>query len=444
MRPTPRVLLVLGILGLVAADDPRVRAGSSRQVAAMRETPADAPTAVPGQLIVQFSGDVGLEEAARLVREAGGGRMRPGRFSRRYLISVDDGFSVAEALSRLRGRAEVEYAEPNGIVRASFRPNDLDFELQWHLKMLNVERTWDIQKGDPSVAVAVLDTGIAYEDFGPYRKAPDFGGTVFLPGFDFVNGDEHANDDNFHGTHVASTIAEATNNGEGVAGMAFQTALMPVKVLDDEGSGSFFDVAEGIDFAARDSRVKVINLSLGGEGFSNAVSQAVDRAVAAGITVVAASGNENAGTVSFPASLDKVIAVGAIDGRRTRARYSNFGTALDVMAPGGDVRRDDTGPNLSPDGEPDGVLQQALDPDLAERGIYTRFVYLWVSGTSQATPHVAAMAALLYRQGITEPAAVKAAIESTAADLGTAGRDDTYGHGLIQPAVALKGMGLNR
>jgi serine protease len=160
--------------------------------------------------------------------------------------------------------------------------------------------------------------------------------------------------------------------------------------------------------------------------------------------VVAAAGNDAEGTVSFPANLDNVIAVGAVDGRKQRARYSNFGSALDVVAPGGDVRRDDSGPDLTPDGEPDGVLQQTLDPDLAERGIYTDFVYLWVSGTSQATPHVSAMAALLYRQGITLPTAIKASIELTAQDLGTPGRDDTFGHGLIDPVKALTGLGLNR
>ena len=104
------------------------------------------------------------------------------------------------------------------------------------------------------MVVAVLDTGIAYEDFGPYRKAPDFGTTVFVPGFDFINNDTHANDDNFHGTHVASVIAEATNNATGGAGLAFGTALMPVKVLDDEGFGDTFAIAEGIDFAADEHR----------------------------------------------------------------------------------------------------------------------------------------------------------------------------------------------
>jgi serine protease len=164
-----------------------------------------------------------------------------------------------------------------------------------------------------------------------------------------------------------------------------------------------------------------------------------------GITVVAAAGNDGEGTVSFPASLASVIAVGAVDGRKARAPYSNFGSALDVMAPGGDNRRDDVGPGLRPDTFPDGILQQTFDPDTAaETGRYDDFAYFFVVGTSQACPHVAALAALLYRQGITDPEAIQAAIETTAEDLGSAGRDNNFGHGLIRPSVALSGMGLNQ
>ena len=170
---------------------------------------------------------------------------------------------------------------------------------------------------------------------------------------------------------------------------------------------------------------------------------AIDRAVAAGITVVAAAGNDGRGAVSFPAALPNVIAVGALDGRKQKAPYSNFGAELDLVAPGGDIRRDDTGPNGVPDGRPDGILQQTLDPDSAEQGIFNDFGYFFVTGTSQATPHVAALAALLYQQGIKSPTAIKAAMEQTAEDLGAAGRDDTFGNGLIRPPLALKGLGLN-
>jgi len=290
--------------------------------------------------------------------------------------------------------------------------------------------------------VAVIDTGIAYEDFGAFRKAPDWGNTQFVTGLNVLTRTEHANDDNFHGTHVASTIAEATNNTTGVAGLCFQCALMPVKVLNSNGTGSFFNVAEGIDYATNFNqngrRVKVINLSLGGDTESTPVRDAVNRAVAAGIVVVAAAGNEN-GSVAFPAALPNVIAVGAVDARKQRASYSNTGAALDVVAPGGDVDRDDDG-----DGFPDGVLQQSFSPSAAQRGIFTQFNYFFVDGTSQATPHVAALAALLIRQGITEPAAVQKAIEQTAEDLGPAGRDNDFGHGLIRPAKALEGLGVNR
>jgi serine protease len=412
--------------------------------------PPAGPREMPGELIVQFHDRPADADVAGLIRAAGGERARRSAFSRRYLVQVEAGLEVAGVLARLRGMPDVAFAEPNGVLQAAqvgpgrFTPDDREFALQWHFKVLDAERTWGIQKGDPSVVVAVLDTGIAYEDFGPYRKAPDFGTTVFVPGFDFVNGDDHPNDDNFHGTHVASTIAESTNNGVGVAGLCFGCALMPVKVLDQSGRGTFFAIAEGIQFAAREPRVKVINLSLGGEGFSEAIRQAVDDADRRGVTVVAAAGNDRAATVTFPASLPNVLAVGAIDGRRLRADYSNRGEALDVVAPGGDVERDDTGEELRPDGRPDGVLQQTFDPAAAASGRFDEFRLFFVSGTSQAAAHASALAALVVRQGITDPATVRLAVAATAEDLGPPGRDDEYGHGLIRPAAALAGLGLHR
>jgi len=445
MRLTSRFATSIALLALAAPLFRPLHAREAFRIASVRPPNPDSLRARERetQLIVQFREQAGERDVARVVREAGAARAKRSAFGNRYLVDLDAGFTTGEAMRRLAQAPEVEYAELNGPVHAFFKPNDRFFGAQWNFRMLDAERTWDIQKGDPSVVVAILDTGIAYENFGPYRKAPDFGGTVFVQGHDFINEDEHANDDNFHGTHVASTVAEATDNTEGVAGFAFRCALMPVKVLDSNGDGTFFDVAEGIDFAARNTSVKVINLSLGGDGNSNTVRAAVDRAVAAGITVVAAAGNDGHGTISFPAALPNVIAVGAVDGRKQKAPYSNFGPELDLMAPGGDNRRDDTGPDGVPDGRPDGILQQTLDPDSAERGIFDDFGYFFVTGTSQATPHVSALAALLYRQGITTPAAVKAAMEQTAEDLGAAGRDDTFGNGLIRPALALKGLGLN-
>jgi serine protease len=363
---------------------------------------------------------------------------------------------VAEAVERFSRMPEVEYAEPNGILRrtqaTTFKPNDTFYRFQWNLTQMNAERAWGIQKGSSDVAVAVLDSGVAYEDYTDprtgqsFRKAPDWGDTRFLPGYDFVNGDAHANDDEYHGTHVASTIAEATNNSAGMAGLAFGCAIMPVKVLDEFGEGTFFDVAEGIDYAAEyteggEKPVKVINMSLGTEGFSQTVKNAIDRAYSGGVLIVAAAGNSGKSIVEFPASETNVLAVGALDARKERASYSNTGTDLDFVAPGGNCDRDDTA-----DGVGDCVFQQMPDPDFVAIGRHDVFCYCGLDGTSMATPHVAAAAALLFSQGFTEPASVRAALEQTAERLGGApdgGRNDTYGHGLVLPAAALPGLGLN-
>jgi len=454
MRLNSRLLLGAALAAGAVYAFPTLRASEALQVAATRHSDGSAARQAADQVIVQFRDGVDERVDPQAIHEAGGGRARRSAFGRRYLVTLDAGFSVEHALARFRGMPEVDYVEPNRVARAfaagpgRFSPNDQFYSLQWNFEMLDAERTWGIQKGDASVVVAVLDTGIAFENFGPFRKAPDFGATVFVTGFNVLTGGSHANDDNFHGTHVASTVAEATNNNLGATGLAFGCALMPVKVLDGQGDGFYFDVAEGIDYAvnfSQDGRkpVKVINLSLGGEQSDRTLSDAINRALAAGITVVAASGNDGVGTVSFPASLDKVIAVGAVEGRKLRAAYSNWGSTLDLVAPGGDVHRDDTGRDGRPDGRPDGILQQAFDPNLAaEQHRYDDFAYWFADGTSMATAHVSAVAALLYQQGITNPAAIKAALESTAEDLGAPGRDDFYGHGLIRPTAALTGLGL--
>jgi serine protease len=414
------------------------------RVAASTDWPS--PTPPPDdQIIVQFKAQVSRDLAERVIHEAGGAWVRRARSSPRYLVGIDDGLSAESSLERLRAMPEVDFAERNGRVRATDAPNDALYSLQWHFEMVNAERTWEIQTGDPAVAVAVVDTGVAYEDFGRFRKAPDWADAVFLTGYNVLTGTNHANDDNFHGTHVASVIAEATGNGLGVTGLAHDVAIVPIKALDENGEGNFFDVAEGIDYATDLEQggrrpVKVINLSLGADSPSVAMERAIDRAFDAGIVVVAAAGNDGVGTVGFPASLPNVIAVGGIDLRKQRAPYSNYGADLDLVAPGGDLARDD-----NHDDYPDGVLQQTFDPRTAAlQRRYDDFAYFFVSGTSQAAPHVAAVAALLVHQGITDPTAVRTVLERTAEDLGPAGRDDEYGAGLIRPAEALKGLGLNR
>lgn len=438
-----RSLFVVALAACLVPATVGVRASSSVRAAALDRRPM--PRYRPGEVIVKFATATTQSVAERAIRDAGGLRARPSGWGGHYLVGLEPGRSVEDAVRRFASMREVEYAEPNGMVRKLLEPNDRYFRFQWHFRILGAPRMWDIQRGRSNVAVAVIDSGIAYEDFGVFRRAPDWGSRVFLPGFDFVNGDSHANDDDSHGTHVASTIGEATNNGEGVAGLAFDCGIMPVKVLDADGFGSFFDVAEGVDYAVNFTQngerpVRVINMSLGGPGASETLRRALDRAEAAGVVVVAAAGNDGERRVDYPAAFPNVIAVGAVDGRRQLTPYSNFGPEIDVVAPGGNIDRDDDG-----DGDPDGVLQQTFDPfTAAVTGRYDDFAYFYFEGTSQATPHVAALAALLYTQGITDPAAVRAAITSTADDLGAAGRDDMYGFGIINPEKALKGLGLNQ
>jgi hypothetical protein len=171
--------------------------------------------------------------------------------------SATDPVAVAAAYDAEPG---VIYAEPNYYVYASgklvepltFRPNDPYFNLQWNMAAIQAPQAWDISGGQ-GVLVAVLDSGIAYEDFDGYQQAPDLSSTSFVPGYDFLNNDSHANDDGGHGTHVAGTIAQSTDNGVGVAGVAFGATLMPIKVLDSRGQGSFDALAQGIMYAADQS-----------------------------------------------------------------------------------------------------------------------------------------------------------------------------------------------
>lgn len=453
---TPASAALFALLG-AAAPSPLAAQGADvvREVRTVKGAVA-AGAFREAQAIVAFRGGRDERDVERALRAGGARAARRSRSGAAFLVTLEPGLGVPAAVERYSRMPEVAYAEPNGTVRqspaATLNPDDPFYRYQWNMTQVNAERTWGIQTGKPTVAVAVLDSGVAYEDYTDprtgdvYRKAPDWGNTKFLPGYDFVNDDAHPDDDEYHGTHVASTIAEATNNGVGTAGLAFGCAILPVKVLDANGDGTFFDVAQGIDYAVDYSEggtkpVKVINLSLGAEATSQTVTSAIDRAWAAGVLTVAAAGNSGKNLVEFPASLPNVLAVGALDYRRERAFYSNTGPELDFVAPGGNCDRDDNG-----DGYGDCVYQQMPDDRYLAIGRHDVFCYCGLDGTSMATPHVAAAAALLFSQGFTDPAAVRAALQQTAERLGGApadGRNDTYGYGLVRPANALPGLGLD-
>lgn len=355
------------------------------------------------------------------------------------VIKVPEG-RVAEKVHEYARRPDVVYAEPNYVAQAFYMPDDPYYSYQWNFGALvnhgiGMEKAWDVTRGDPGVVVAIVDTGIAYETTSVYAIAPDLSGTTFVPGYDFVNNDSHPNDDNSHGTHVAGTVAQRTGNGLGTAGIAFQTALMPVKVLDKRGSGTYSNIAKGIHYAA-DNGAQVINLSLGGSVPSATLEEALAYAYNKGVTIVAAAGNDGLGTLSYPAAYDDyVIAVGATRYDGTRAYYSNYGNSLDLMAPGGDINVDQNG-----DGVGDGILQNTFDPNTKNP---QTFGYWLFQGTSMASPHVAGVAALLIAHGNAKtPDDVRSALQETALDLGSkAGWEAGYGWGLVDATAALQWHG---
>ncbi len=387
----------------------------------------DRPLYVPGQLIVKFRKQVPFAKRYRALAERRMTLAKSLLLPDYALATFPPDRDVLLMAASLARHPAIELAEPNYYRYADFAPNDPYYSYQWHFPKIQMPSAWDVSTG-AGVIVAVIDTGVAYEDYGPYAKAPDLGGTTFVAGWDFVNNDAHPNDDNSHGTHVAGTIAQTTNNGMGVAGIAYSASIMPIKVLDSAGSGTDQWVADGIVWAVTQG-AQVINLSLGGPYPSSILEDAVNYAYSHGVTVVAAAGNENS-SVIYPAAYESCIAVGAVRYDETRSYYSNYGPALDLVAPGGDIRVDQNG-----DGYGDGILQQTFNPHTHD---YTDFAYWFFEGTSMATPHVSGVAALLIAHGnATTPDEIRAVMASTAKDLGPTGWDPEYGHGLIQAYEAL-------
>jgi serine protease len=299
--------------------------------------------------------------------------------------------------------------------------------------------------GGSGVTVAVLDTGVAYADRGPWHRSPDLLAQTFVRGYDFVDHDPRPDDPEGHGTHVASTIAEATDNAIGLTGLAWGARVMPVRVLDRRGEGDAATIARGVRYAARRG-AQVINLSL--EFSSDVTARDIPKLLRAiryahhrGALVVGASGNEGYGAIAYPAKADFVLSVGATTEHGCLADYSNQGAGLDIVAPGG-------GADAALPGDPD-CNPDALGRDISQvtyrDATRAHFGIDLEEGTSMAVPHVSAVAALIIASRVVgahpTPAALQHRLEATARDLGPAGYDHAYGWGLVDAAKATAGGG---
>lgn len=335
-------------------------------------------------------------------------------------------------------------------------PNDAVSGVPWSALQWNFAGTWGVgstiawkqlrQRGHGpgrGVRVAVIDSGIAYRNRGRYRRSPDLPPSQVLPGYDYVDGDRFPDDLSGHGTHVASTIAAATDNGAGLTGLAYRAKIMPIRVLDANDEGNVLSIARGVRYAIR-HKAHIINLSVDFPITARAtdipeVMVAIAEARKAGILVVSSSGNDGLREVALPARAASVLSVGGTTARGCRASYSNGGRALDIVAPGGGIDALSTARTARcRPGEPGPPIAQVT---LMRSGEPSSLgVPLDYLGTSMAAAHVTGVAAMVRASGILgrnpSPDLLAAYLVRSTRDLGTPGRDDHYGAGLIDAAKA--------
>lgn len=423
-------------------------------------TGASAPIS-SGEILVTFSDGCTADERETLLADAGMSLIECSPCG--VCRAVPAGVPAEDKSLRLRRAVEagtsleaspgVRSVESNSRRYIARAPNDEYYPYQWHYTMIHLPEAWDMTVGSDDVIVAVVDTGIL-------SRHPDLQGRI-IAGYDFISDAASARDgdgrdpdpedegdlfggpgqSSFHGAHVSGTIAAATNNAVGVSGGTWQTRIMPLRALGVDG-GTAFDVAEAIRYAAGlpnvtgrlpERRADIINLSLvgmPGETPASIELRAIQEAAAAGVIIVGAAGNDRSSLPAYPAAAPEVISVSAVDIQLQLAGYSNYGSTIDLAAPGGV-----TGTDLNGDGFGDGVLSTGAN----DRGGVITYQYVFANGTSMAAPHVSAVAALVLAANPALSAAeVRDVLQTTARDLGTSGRDDSFGRGLVDAAAAVR------
>ncbi|HTA98470.1 MAG TPA: S8 family serine peptidase [Solirubrobacteraceae bacterium] len=423
--------------------------------------PAKSPTGAyaPDRIVVRYAPSA---QAARSARATVSGEGESGEeATNTHLLAVPASAGLDATLAKLRREKNVVWAVPDYVAHTTSMsiPNDPGVtghaaggwqQTQWNFDGtygIDASQAWanvaaDGAPGGAKVIVAVLDTGVAYANRGKYRRSPDFSKYSFVQGYDFIDRTPYANDHNGHGTFVAGTIAEATNNRYGLTGLAYAARIMPVRVLDSAGEGDASVIAEGVRFAVN-HHAQIINLSL---EFSSDVGasdipeliEALRYAHRHNVLVVAAAGNEGSTIIPYPARAGHVIAVGATTEHGCLASYSNDGPGITLVAPGG-------GPDASLPGDPN------CNPELPSGRDIFQMTFTGSSprvfgfpngyeGTSMATPHVAATAALIIAARILGPkptvAQLTARLKDTARKLGGPQDQTLYGAGLLNAAAA--------
>lgn len=407
---------------------------------------------IKGEIIVWFNDDV-TENEINVLNSSYGTEIKEISLvtPERMILVIPEG-EERRYVDLYNDLSIVRVASINRVVTAAWSPNDTYYSYQWHFNkpsFIYLEDAWNIEQGgNSSVSIAILDTGVAYENYSvpsyeqsevvgsSYNQAPDLAGTVFSDPYDFVHNDTHPNDQNGHGTHVCGTVAQTTNNSLGVAGMAFNCTIIPVQVLNYQGSGSSFDLADGIDWA-RTHGADVMNMSLSSSSPMPTVEAAIEDAYNSDIVVVAATGNNGNSSINYPAKYSEVIAVGSVQYDATRSPYSNYGTGIELVAPGGNTSVDQNG-----DGFADGVLQMTYEHcnDGTNLADVTSFSFWFWQGTSMASPHVAGLVGLMISHGAGGVEDIRTMLHGTATDLGSSGYDTEYGYGLINCLGALSSV----
>ena len=423
---------------------------------------AGAAAYVPHELIVGYVAGAPGAQTRAAETHLGLRRPVPAPAPRSRIVHLPTHVRVLAAAARLRRQPGVAYAEPNYIAHTagSFYPNDAGRarvpqgweRLQWNMLPeagVDAPRAWsnllaDHRPGGRGVVVAILDTGVAYRRWKQFYPSPDFKGTRFVSPYDFIDHNAYPLDRYGHGTFVAGVVAESTNNGLDLTGLAYGASIMPVRVLDAQGEGDETTIARGIRYAASRG-AQIINLSLEflpTQVKSNSdipeIVSAIGFARRKGVIVVGASGNDEDDQVAYPARVAGVISVGATTRDRCLAEYSNGGSSLDLVAPGGG---DDAILTSEPQCHPERNLPSIYQLTLTNPPHWGQFGYPnYYIGTSMASPEVSAVAALVIASRVLgdhpTPDAVLSRLEKTATPLGGSVPNSLYGYGLLNAGAA--------